>query len=193
MRSCYKAALFDPADFPMQRVPFAEFEPKLAKRLEELWGRPVNLYRALGNHPALVAAWTEFANSIRHESRTPRVLRELMILRSGQLQRSEYEWAQHLKMARKAGVREAQIAALANWRDSKEFDARERAALLLTEAVTAGAVSDAVYTEVSKFFDHSEYVELCITGAFYCMVGRMLDAMRVELDDDARDYAPKLR
>jgi hypothetical protein len=51
MRSCYKAALFDPADFPMQRVPFAEFEPKLAKRLEELWGRPVNLYRALGNSP----------------------------------------------------------------------------------------------------------------------------------------------
>jgi len=176
----------------MQRVPFAEFEPKLAKRLEALWGRPVNLYRALGNHPPLVAAWTEFANSIRHESRTPRVLRELMILRSGQLQHSEYEWAQHLKMARKAGVREAQIAALANWRDSKEFDARERAALLLTEAVTAGAVSDAVYAEVSKTFGHPEYVELCITAAFYCMVGRMLDAMRVELDDDARDYSPKL-
>lgn len=176
----------------MQRVPFAEFEPKLAKRLEELWGRPVNLYRKLGNHPALVAAWTEFANAIRHDSRTPRTLRELMILRSGQLQRSEYEWAQHLKMARKAGVREAQIEALADWRNSKEFDARERAALLLTEAVTAGDVSDAVYAEVSKIFDHSEYVELCITAAFYCMVGRMLDAMRVELDEDARDYSPKL-
>jgi len=176
----------------MQRIPFAEFEPRLAKRLEELWGRPVNLYRALGNHPALVAAWTEFANAIRHESRTPRVLRELMILRSGQLQRSEYEWAQHLKMARKAGVREAQIEALARWRDSNEFDARERAALLLTEAVTAGNVNDAVYAEVSKTFDHSEYVELCITAAFYCMVDRMLDAMRVELDDDARDYSPKL-
>ena len=176
----------------MQRVPFAEFEPKLAKRLEELWGRPVNLYRMLGNHPALVAAWTEFANSIRHDSRTPRPLRELMILRSGQLQRSEYEWAQHLKMARKAGVREAQIAALAGWRDSSEFDARERAALLLTESVTAGDMSDAVYAELSREFDHAEFVELCITAAFYCMVGRMLDAMRVELDEDARDYAPKL-
>lgn len=176
----------------MQRVPFAEFEPELAKRLEELWGRPVNLYRKLANHPALVAAWTEFANSIRHESHTPRALRELMILRSGQLQRSEYEWAQHLKMARKAGVRETQIAALADWRNSQEFDARERAALLLTEAVTAGKVSDAVYAEVSKVFDHSAYVELCITAAFYCMVGRMLDAMRVELDDDAREYSPKL-
>jgi len=176
----------------MQRVPFAEFEPKLAKRLEELWGRPVNLYRKLANHPALVAAWTEFANAIRHESRTPRPLRELMILRSGQLQHSEYEWAQHLKMARKAGVREVQIAALADWRNSKEFDERERAALLLTEAVTAGDVSNAVYAEVSKVFGHAEYVELCITAAFYCMVGRMLDAMRVELDEDARDYSPKL-
>ena len=27
----------------------------MKKRLEELWGRPVNLYRALGNHPALTA------------------------------------------------------------------------------------------------------------------------------------------
>jgi len=30
----------------MQRVPMAEFEPGLKKRLEELWGDPVNLYRA---------------------------------------------------------------------------------------------------------------------------------------------------
>jgi len=176
----------------MQRVPFADFEPELAKRLHELWGRPVNLYRKLANHPALVAAWTEFANSIRHESRTPRTLRELMILRSGQLQHSEYEWAHHLKMARKAGVREAQIAALVDWRSSREFDARERAALLLTEAVTAGNVSDAVYAEVSTVFDHREYVELCMTAAFYCMVGRMVDAMRAELDEDAREYSPKL-
>src|SRR5512134_1250970 len=96
----------------MQRVPNVEFEPALRKRLEELWGQPPNLYRALGNHAALAAAWTEFARAIRYESRNPRELRELMILRGAQLMRSEYEWAQHLKMARKAGVREAQIAAL---------------------------------------------------------------------------------
>lgn len=176
----------------MPRVPHAEFEPKQLARIEELWGRPVNLYRALANHPALVGAWTEFANSIRNESHTPRALRELMILRSGQLQRSEYEWAQHLKMARKAGVREAQIAALAQWRDSSEFDARERAALELCEAVTAGKVSDAVYANVMREFNTTEYVELSLTAAFYAMVGRMLDAMQVELEDDVRDYQPKL-
>ncbi len=176
----------------MQRVPNVEFPPELKKRLEELWGSPPNLYRALGNHAPLAAAWTEFARAIRYESRTARELRELVILRGAQLMRSEYEWAQHLKMARKAGVREAQIAALAGWRESGEFDAREKAALLLAEAVTRGDVSDQAYAAVSKHFDHATYVELALTAAFYAMVGRMLDAMRIQLEPEFRDYTPKL-
>ena len=176
----------------MQRVPNAEFEPALQKRLEELWGRPVNLYRALGNHPALAAAWTEFANAIRHDSRTPRALRELMILRTAQIARSEYEWAHHLRMARKAGVEEAKIAALAGWRASGSFDAKERAALALTEAVMACDVTDEVHAEVKRHFSDAEFVELCLTAGFYALVSRMLDAMRVEMDPDVRDHAPKL-
>src|SRR5688572_33273291 len=105
----------------MPRVPLAQFEPALEKRLVELWGTPPNLYKALGNHPALIAAWAEFSKTLRHDTRTPRALRELVILRDAQLMRSEYEWAQHLAMARKAGVREAQIKALASWRSSSEF------------------------------------------------------------------------
>jgi AhpD family alkylhydroperoxidase len=176
----------------MPRLPYADFEPAMKPRLEQLWGKPPNLYRTLANHPALLAAWTEFANSIRHDSTTPRAMRELMILRTAQLTRSEYEWAQHLKMARKMGVREAQIAALADWRASPEFDARERAALLLTEAVQTIGVSDEVHAEVKKHFSDAEFVELTFTAAFYAMVSRMLDALRVELDPGARDYSPRL-
>jgi alkylhydroperoxidase family enzyme len=176
----------------MQRVPCVEFEPALQKRLEELWGEPPNLYRALGNHPALAAAWTEFARAIRYESKTPRTLRELMILRGAQLMRSEYEWAQHLKMARKVGVPEAQIGALAGWRESKAFDDREKAALELAEAVTNANVTDEVYARASKHFDHPTFVELALTAAFYAMVGRMLEAMRVPLEPAFRDFSPKL-
>jgi alkylhydroperoxidase family enzyme len=176
----------------MQRVPAAGFEPVLEKRLKELWGKPVNLYRALGNHPALAAAWTEFANAIRHDSRTSRALRELMILRTAQIARSAYEWAHHLRMARKADVSEAKIAALAGWRASKEFDAKERAALALTEAVMACNVTDEVHAEVKKHFTDAEFVELSLTAGFYAMVSRMLDAMRVELDPDVREHQPRL-
>ena len=176
----------------MQRVPPARFEPVLQKRLEELWGKPVNLYRALGNHPALTAAWTEFANAIRHHSKTPRALRELMILRTAQIARSEYEWAHHLRMARNAGVAETKIAALANWRAADIYDARERAALALTEGVMASNVSDEVHAEVKQHFSDGEFVELSLTAGFYAMVSRMLDAMRVELDEDVRNHAPRL-
>ena len=170
----------------------AEFEPVLKKRLEELWGTPPNLYRGLANHPAIVAAWTEFANTLRHGSRTPRALRELVILRGAQLSGSEYEWAQHLKMARKAGVREAQINALPDWRVSPEFGAKEKAALAVAEAVTNGRVSDAVYEEARRHFDHHDYVELAVTAGFYAMVARTLDALGIELEPDFRGYSPKL-
>ena len=177
---------------PMQRTPLEDFEPALGKRLAELWGTPPNLYRALANHPAIVAAWTEFANTLRHGSRTPRALRELVILRGAQVSASEYEWAQHLRMARKAGVREAQIAALANWRASGEFDAKEKAALQLAESVTSGRVGDAAYREAMRHFDHHDYVELAVTAGFYALVARVLDAMAVELEPDFREYSPKL-
>ena len=85
-----------------------------------------------------------------------------------------------------------EITALAKWRSSKEFDAREKAALALAEAVTAGRVSDRVYAEASKHFDHADYVELCLVGAFYAAVGRMIDALGVQLEPEMRDHSPRL-
>jgi alkylhydroperoxidase family enzyme len=176
----------------MPRTPLAEFEPAMQKRLEKLWSSPPNLYKALANHPPLLGAWSEFSRVLRHESRTPRELRELLILRGAQVMGSEYEWAQHLRMARRAGVREAQIAALSGWRTSPEFEAKEKAALALAEAVTRGEVSDEVYREATQHFDHHDYVELAVTASFYAMVARVLNAMAVELEPDFRDYKPKL-
>jgi alkylhydroperoxidase family enzyme len=176
----------------MERVPLAQFEPALRLRLEELWGQPPNLYKALANHPALVAAWTEFSKTLRHDTRTPRGLRELVILRGAQLMRSEYEWAQHLPMARQAGVSEAQIKDLPSWKKSASFNPKEKAALALAEDVTRGKVSDEVYAEAMRHFDHHDYVELAIVASFYAMVGRMLDAMGVQLEPEVKNYSPKL-
>jgi 4-carboxymuconolactone decarboxylase len=176
----------------MPRTPLADFAPPLKKRLVELWGTPPNLYKALGNHPELVAAWAEFSKTLRHDTRTPRALRELVILRGAQVMRSEYEWAQHLAMARKAGVSEAKIRNLASWRTASEFSEQEKAALALAEAVTEGRVSDEVYARAKKHFDDHDYVELALVAAFYAMVGRMIDAMGVELEPEMKNYSPKL-
>ena len=41
-------------------------------------------------------------------------------------------------------------------------------------------------------YSREEMVELVLVAGFYSMVARVLDALRVELDDDIRDYAPRL-
>ena len=56
----------------------------------------------------------------------------------------------------------------------------------------AGNVTDEVHADVKKHFSDAEFVELSLTAGFYAMVSRMLDAMRVELDLDVRNHAPKL-
>jgi alkylhydroperoxidase family enzyme len=53
-------------------------------------------------------------------------------------------------------------------------------------------VTDEVYAEAMRHFDHHDYVELALVAAFYAMVGRMLDAMGVQLEPEVRNYSPKL-
>jgi len=54
-------------------------------------------------------------------------------------------------------------------------------------------VSDEAHARVTRYFDQHDYVELAAVAAFYAMVGRMLDAMGVPLDEDVRNYHPKLK
>lgn len=160
--------------------------PDVDQRLGELGGRPINLYLALANQPALLRAWVEFAWALRRECRLPRALRELVILRCAQLYGSEYEWAHHEAMAVAAGVSREQIARLAAWRSSSSvFSAEERVALRLAEAVFDGDMDDGVLEELqARFPEPGDRVELVMTAAAYTMVPRVLDALRVPLEGE---------
>jgi AhpD family alkylhydroperoxidase len=63
-------------------------------------------------------------------------LRELVRLRASQLNGCAYCVDMHTRDARSAGETEQRLALLPVWRESALFDARERAALALTEAIT---------------------------------------------------------
>jgi 4-carboxymuconolactone decarboxylase len=156
----------------------------LSERLASLGGRPVNLYRALANQPDVLAAWMEFAWALRLKCRSPREVRELMILRQAQAFGSEYEWAHHRAMALSAGVTEDKIEVLARWRDSELFSGPERAVLAYAEGVLDGEVAEPVAAELARWFAPAEVIELTVTAGFYAMVPRVLDALGVPLETD---------
>jgi alkylhydroperoxidase family enzyme len=140
-----------------------------------------DLYRVLGHAPAMFEAWLDFAWPLRQRAKTPRRLRELMILRGAQMSGTTYEWAHHLPMALAAGVSELQIDALATWTQSHHFDAQERAALQLAEEVTQGpgASKQAIERLRLEGFDEEALVELVLTASFYVSVGRLLHSFEI--------------
>lgn len=143
-----------------------------------------HLYRVLCQSPALFQGWLDFAGPLRLQAKTPRALRELLILRGAQVAATAYEWAQHVPMALAAGVSEAQIDALADWRNCDLFDAQQRAALQLAEEVTRGPAASAATIAQLKAsgFDDEALVELVLIASFYVCVSRFLQSMDVEVE-----------
>lgn len=166
-------------------VPFAELPEHVAEMLRDRGASQLNLYRTLANSPNMVDSWLHFLWDLRDRCRTPRPLRELMILRTGVRSGSDYEWAHHVRMARGAGVTEDKVAGVREWPASAErFDEAERLALELADAIIDLAVPDALVTKAMKIWGPEGYVELVVTTAAYVMVPRVLDALRVPLEDE---------
>jgi alkylhydroperoxidase family enzyme len=75
------------------------------------------------------------------------------------------------------------------WRTSPAFTDAERAALALTDALVEGYVPDQVNVAVDKHFGPQARVELTLTAAFYCAVPRLLDALRVPVEESTTTHA----
>jgi AhpD family alkylhydroperoxidase len=86
-------------------------------------------------------------------------LRELVRIRASQLNGCSYCVDYHSSDARRAGESERRIWSLTTWRKTPFYDAHERAALALTEAMTllpGGDVPDDVYADAAAEFSEQE-------------------------------------
>jgi len=173
----------DPSD-PQLKEMFAKIRAK--------GGQPLNIHLVQGFAPALAKARLDMAYALRYDVVTPALLREMAILRTGQILRSDYEIDQHIPLARACGMTDAQIAALPDWRSSDLFDDKQRALLGYTEAVAAhgGDVNDATYDAFAKQFSPQEIVEITITVVTYYGTGQLTKALRVKPEGDGRKSAP---
>lgn len=104
--------------------------------------RPVRVPRRLdvdGLAPGFSAALADLDSAATAELDRAGVdpaLREIVRLRASQLNGCAYCVDTHARDARAAGLRTQQVDAVAVWRESSAFTARQRAALELAESVT---------------------------------------------------------
>ena len=160
---------------------------EMFQKMEKNGSRILNIFKVMAHCPQVGYHFLRLGNSILFKGTVPPTLRELAILRVGQINQAKYEWTHHLPIALRMGVREEQIDALNDWENSGKFNEQERAVLRYTDEVTKNIrVKDDTFAGVRGFLSEEGVVELTTTIGYYGMVCRILEALQIELESPPR-------
>ena len=172
----------------MARIPYAELDSEqarpLVERIVEERGSVLHLYQMLLHSPPIAEGWLNYLTAVRQKASLPGAIRELVIVRVAQLNGAQYEADQHIPIALKEGVSQAQIDELGNWQTSSRFSEAEKRVLALTDEMTRNVrVDKSLMESLARDFNRQELVELVATVAAYNMVSRFLEAFGIHSDD----------
>ena len=173
----------------MARIPYVEPEnasPEVREILERL---PVklNIFKIMAHAETSFRPLLSLGASLLGQQKLDARLRELAILRVARLSNAEYEWAQHVPIARHTGASDAEIDALERGDiEAGCFGELEQAVLRFTDEVVRDVgVSDATFAAVSKHLSDQEVVELILAVGFYMTMARLMETTRIDLDPPA--------
>ena len=155
---------------------------------------PSNVLGLLANHPALAKAFLGYnAYLLGRDSTIPPHTRELVILRVAWRRRCRYEWAQHVRIARRAGVTDAEIAMVRAGADARagagdgDAPGHEITALIIAavdELDANSGLSDGIYQALADKFDDRQLMDLVFTIGTYGLLAMAFNAFGLDLDLD---------
>jgi len=168
------------------RIPYPDLD-KSSAEVREMLGRlpaPANIFNMMAHAESCVKPVMKLGGTLLGKLELDPRLRELCLLHAVKLAGGEYEWVQHVPIARDLGCTEAQVAALARGDDAAPcFDACEKAALRFTrEVVVDVKASQAALDEVRRHLSDREVVELILMAGFYIMLARLTESLGVETE-----------
>jgi alkylhydroperoxidase family enzyme len=115
----------------------------------------------------------------------PARLRELAILRAAIAGDSKFEYSQHMKVGRMAGLSEDKLAAIKGWATSDKFDPGERAVMAAAdEMVTRNLIEDDTFAVLKRHFTDAQIMEIVYVIALWRMHGMIVRALHLEYDND---------
>ena len=171
-----------------QRIQFRDFSTLSAEDREmgernKVNGEVVNIFRVLMQNPKLARSWSRFAGYILSGQSLPARDREILILRIGWLNQAAYEWEQHVRIGKAAGLSDDEIDRIskgpkAGW--NKHDAALVQAADDLYEN---SVVSDEAWKQLSERFSTEQMMDAVFTVGQYNLVSWALNSFGVPLDD----------
>jgi len=168
----------------MARIPYpdpASQSDEVKERLDRVGS--LNVTRMMSHSEGVMLAFSKMGTQLLLKGKLDPVLREAVILRIGQLCRSDYEWHQHVSVARAVGMDNPTLEALAGGEHDR-LDPRIQLALRFAEEIHRdNRASEATVAEAAATFSPAELVELCIVAGYYIMTAGYLNSLAIEIED----------
>lgn len=141
---------------------------------------PNNVLGLLARHPDLARAFLTFNMHLLTASTLPPRIRELAILRVSWRRHCRYEWAHHVRIARKAGVTDEEI-------DAVRAGLPTPLAVAVDELEENSRMSDAAYEALAAELDDRQLMDLVFTVGAYSLLAMAFTTFGVELEPELSD------
>ena len=167
-------------------LPREEWDEEVSELLQatQMGGRVLNIFQTLARHPKLLKRWLVFGNHVLFKSTLSPRARELLILRTGWNCRAEYEWGQHVVIAKQIGITDEEIARITRGPDVPGWDPFEATLLRAADELHRDSrIGDATWKALSVHYDVQQLMDLVFTVGQYTLVSMALNSFGVPLDD----------
>lgn len=147
--------------------------------------KALNMLGTLARHPALTRAYHGFNGHVLFATTLSVRQRELLVLRVAAVRGAEYEWRQHVVLARDAGLDDDEIARVEAGPGAPGWSPLERALLSAVDELVADArVADGTWATLAAELDDQQLMDLVFTVGAYDLLAMALRSFGVELDAD---------
>lgn len=145
-------------------------------------GNVPNMFRVMAHRPEIFATMQAHFAAVLNTGTLSTRLKELIIVRTSQVNQTPYCLASHTILARNLGWNDDQLSHLAQWQHRDDFTPAEKVALRLAETVTrdANSVSDEQFAELRSFYSEGEVVELLCAIGLFNYFNRFNNALKME-------------
>jgi alkylhydroperoxidase family enzyme len=166
----------------------SEFTPEQIERLEKSRQKDrsvLNIFRTLVRVPDAFRAFSWWGGYVLGRNSLPPRDREIVILRTGWLCRSGYEWTQHHRIGLASGLSEGEVERIKLGAGAEGWTAAERALLSATDDLHRDQfVSNASWAELARHFSERQCMDLVFTVGQYTQVSMILNSFGVQLDPE---------
>ena len=158
-------------------VPWAEAAGFQAK-LDD--GKLIGPFNLVLQSPELGAAFLKLQGAEEEHTSLSKRVRQVVILTVGAVWQSDYERYAHTAVARKAGLPDSAIAALANGDVATELTAEEKVAQRFTKQLTAdNRIEQDLFDAAKDAFGVRGIVDMIVLAGCYDTVSSLLNAFAV--------------